>query len=311
MKLDMRNSEYGIPRLRPQEVEFEPFKDAELGCGLEDTSKNYTYIWTKGYLPVADIPVQGNQAYVDHGNGLLEIKHPLRSFAGLYVCVAQFEDNGKQRSIDIDVKYYATPQVLPFESKDVVLGETLTIECRVLGYPKPRVTWYKDGEPIVGGDEARYKLQTANTYNGEQMENARLQRDSVDLDDGGKYACVAKTDKWLTFNSTQEILVRVNEATVGTSTDSSNTRTSSEDEGDSDNNSTTTTDTESSSSNALAIGLGVAGGVCVFMAAVGAGVYFKERRPGQLYASPDNAPPASVPPDNGPQAAGSAVPPQN
>lgn len=61
----------------------------------------------------------------------------------------------------------------------------------------------------VQGEDNRYKFLTADTYNGEPMENSKLQLDSVDFDDGGKYICMAKQEKWPQFNSTQEILVRV------------------------------------------------------------------------------------------------------
>nr|AJA37864.1 I-type lectin-like protein 4 [Littorina littorea] len=195
-----------------QEVQYEHLKDVMLEFVIEGhDNTEFTYKWKKGDLSVADIKVEGKQAYVEHENGSLEIKHPPRSFAGEYTCVVTYMEGAEARRIEIPVKYYATPKVIPFDkSKNLVQDEVLVIECRVLGYPKPKVTWYKEEKPIMEGEDNRYKFLTADTYNGEPMENAKLQLDSVDFDDGGKYICKATyLEKWPQFNSTQEILVRV------------------------------------------------------------------------------------------------------
>ena len=43
----------------------------------------------------------------------------------------------------------ASPKVIPFEkSKNLVQDEKLMIECKVLGYPKPSITWFKDNEEV-------------------------------------------------------------------------------------------------------------------------------------------------------------------
>ena len=44
----------------------------------------------------------------------------------------------------------AQPHVLPFEkSKNLVQDEKMVVECKVLGYPKPYITWFKEDEEIV------------------------------------------------------------------------------------------------------------------------------------------------------------------
>ena len=44
----------------------------------------------------------------------------------------------------------AAPFVVPFgKSKNLVQDDKLAIECSVLGYPIPNITWYKEGELIV------------------------------------------------------------------------------------------------------------------------------------------------------------------
>ncbi|XP_076443226.1 basigin-like [Babylonia areolata] len=191
---------------------FEYKVDTTLECKVNDASGlTFTYSWKKGDTPVEDIAVEGKQAFISHSNGTLEIIHPARRFAGLYTCTAEYKVDQETHAINIDVPYYATPKVLPFDkSKNLVQEEVLVVKCQVLGYPKPMISWMK-GNTIIQpvGDKSHYKLAPADTYDGKSIDNAQLSINKVDFDDAGEYKCVARQRRWPAFNSTQVILVRV------------------------------------------------------------------------------------------------------
>ena len=90
----------------------------------------------------------------------------------------------------------------PLESVEVTEGSGATLECQVTGTPEPSLAWFKDGESVA--DVKRYKTR----FDGER---ATLKITTTELDDEGKYKCVADN----TFGSAScsaELLV--NEANV-------------------------------------------------------------------------------------------------
>ncbi|VVC32965.1 Hypothetical protein CINCED_3A023493 [Cinara cedri] len=75
-------------------------------------------------------------------------------------------------------------QPLPGETK-VLLRHSATLQCHVRGDPKPRVTWFKDGEPLT---EGRYEIGYT------EMGRCTLTiTDAVDAD-SGRYSCEAVND---------------------------------------------------------------------------------------------------------------------
>nr|KAG5699539.1 hypothetical protein BaRGS_033735 [Batillaria attramentaria] len=111
---------------------------------------------------------------------------------------------------------HAKPFVIPFDkSKNLVQEERLDVRCKVLGYPTPTITWFKDDIEIQADDEgSRYKLAEDNGH-----PNAQLKIDSVDFDDAGNYKCVASAEHIMfdepdmsmpvPANASETILVRV------------------------------------------------------------------------------------------------------
>ncbi|KAL8613394.1 hypothetical protein ACOMHN_057114 [Nucella lapillus] len=191
---------------------FEYKVDTELECRVTDHDPQlvFAYSWKKGDMPVEKIQREGKQDFVAHENGSLSILHPARRFAGMYTCSIRYEDKGKTLEINVDVPYYAKPKVLPFEkSKNLVQEEKLVVECEILGYPKPSITWKKGDVVITGKMDSRYTLTSANAYDGKPVDNARLEIKSVEFDDAGEYTCIAMHSQWPNFNSSQPILVRV------------------------------------------------------------------------------------------------------
>lgn len=60
--------------------------------------------------------------------------------------------------------------MIPFEkSKNLVQDEKLVIECKVLGFPKPSITWFKDSELIKVGEVLRYPKPSVFWFKGWQL----------------------------------------------------------------------------------------------------------------------------------------------
>ncbi|KAL8625418.1 hypothetical protein ACOMHN_018563 [Nucella lapillus] len=219
-------------KVTKQDATYEYKEDAVLNCGVDDDNKSFSYRWKRGNTWVTDIKVDNKQEFVEHDNGSLVIRQPTRNLAGVFTCVAEYEANNKKHTIDIDFNYFAHPKVLPFDkSKNLVQDEKLVIECKVLGYPKPSISWFKEAEPITckvlgypkpsiswfkeaepitEGEGSRFKMSVADTYDGTDIEYGKLVIDAVEFEDAAEYTCLAATtSKWPEFNSTQIILVRV------------------------------------------------------------------------------------------------------
>ncbi|XP_072945601.1 hemicentin-1-like [Epargyreus clarus] len=113
-------------------------------------------------------------------------KNSIRFVAGLndignYTCEANNELGSDSKSVKVDVH---DPVVIEntdkMEFNIVEYDMILRIPCKVKGYPKPTVTWTKDGIPVEI-DYETYEQETDNT----------LKRIYPDLSSTGKYACTA------------------------------------------------------------------------------------------------------------------------
>ncbi|XP_072945605.1 hemicentin-1-like [Epargyreus clarus] len=113
-------------------------------------------------------------------------KNSIRFVAGLndignYTCEANNELGSDSKSVKVDVH---DPVVIENTDKTefniVEYDMILRIPCKVKGYPKPTVTWTKDGVPVEI-DYETYEQETDNT----------LKRIYPDLSSTGKYACTA------------------------------------------------------------------------------------------------------------------------
>ncbi len=65
------------------------------------------------------------------------------------------------------------------EDRNVVVGETVALQCKALGSPPPRITWQKGEEPLRPSDRHYFTP-------GNQL----LVIGSTTLEDAGRYTCV-------------------------------------------------------------------------------------------------------------------------
>ena len=90
------------------------------------------------------------------------------------------------------------------QSKNLVQGERLQLDCEASGFPVPTVHWLKDGAPI---DKSDSRVSFANFGN---IDNATLSITDVDYDDASDYTCVASNSMTNSANSTVTVRVKGN-----------------------------------------------------------------------------------------------------
>ncbi|XP_071421021.1 hemicentin-1 [Pithys albifrons albifrons] len=134
--------------------------------------------WYKDGQPV----VSGPQAvYVDRGQ-VLQVPRAQVSDSARYTCRVSSTAGAAEKLFLVDV--YVPPVIEGdadrTQSRQVVAGNSLMLECNAAGNPPPVLTWLKDGVPVKAGGSLRVlaggrKLQILNTVEADQ----------------GQYWCVA------------------------------------------------------------------------------------------------------------------------
>lgn len=77
-------------------------------------------------------------------------------------------------------QFTETPHLVQgMEDRSVVVGETVALQCKALGSPPPRITWFRGEEPLRASE--RYHFTPGNQL---------LVIGSAALEDAGRYTCV-------------------------------------------------------------------------------------------------------------------------
>ncbi|NXE93182.1 HMCN1 protein, partial [Menura novaehollandiae] len=119
--------------------------------------------------------------YVDRGQ-LLQIPRAQRSDSAEYTCRVSSAAGAAEKLYHVDV--YVPPVIEgdadTAQSREVVAGNSLTLECKAAGNPPPLLTWLKDGVPVKASDKLRVLA------GGKKLEILK----AVEAD-RGQYLCVA------------------------------------------------------------------------------------------------------------------------
>ncbi|XP_036069528.1 hemicentin-1 isoform X2 [Oryzias melastigma] len=113
------------------------------------------------------------------GGQMLQLPRARLEDAGQYVCTASNSAGQDQKSFLLNV--YVLPTLKPLhdagsESMTPQVGSSVTLRCVAQGFPKPEVTWYKNGQQLAAG-------------NGLKMDDNQLEITGVQISDGGTYTC--------------------------------------------------------------------------------------------------------------------------
>lgn len=97
---------------------------------------------------------------------------------GVYSCTAK--NTAGMISANVTLTVLETPHLAQeMEDRNVVVGETVALQCKALGSPPPRITWLKGEEPLRASDRHHFTP-------GNQL----LVIGSSTLEDAGRYTCV-------------------------------------------------------------------------------------------------------------------------
>ncbi|NXC61674.1 HMCN1 protein, partial [Aleadryas rufinucha] len=137
-----------------------------------------TITWYKDGQRVISSP---QALYVDRGQ-LLQIPRAQVSDSARYSCRVSSAAGAAEKLFHVDV--YVPPVIEgdadTAQSRQVVAGNSLTLECKAAGNPAPLLTWLKDGVPVKASDKLRVLA------GGKQLEILN----AVEAD-RGQYWCVA------------------------------------------------------------------------------------------------------------------------
>ncbi|KAK6166181.1 hypothetical protein SNE40_022939 [Patella caerulea] len=194
-RLDQRKSKKNLPSAfaKPLEEEVTAVKgdNLDLVCSIEGALK---IVWEKDGKKINQ-----NVTSDPDGTQTLSLANLKDRDSGLYACVATFPDNIiiKTRSW-VNITDSPTPSVssaqdiddgnfkpeFQSELKDITCrdGESVILQCKVKGEPRPQVTWLRDGEELLDGQV--YQISTIG-------DNCQLQIVEVYPEDEGIYSCKA------------------------------------------------------------------------------------------------------------------------
>ncbi|XP_009996158.1 PREDICTED: hemicentin-1 [Chaetura pelagica] len=137
-----------------------------------------TITWYKEGRPIISSP---QAQYVDRGQ-FLQIPRAQVSDSAKFTCRVTSAAGAAEKKYDVNV--YVPPVIEgdadTAQNRQVVAGNSLTLECKAAGNPPPLLTWLKDGVPVKASDNLHIvsggkKLEILNAVEADQ----------------GQYLCVA------------------------------------------------------------------------------------------------------------------------
>ncbi|XP_073692711.1 hemicentin-1 [Garra rufa] len=125
--------------------------------------------------------------------GALEILAATPSHAGKYTCSARNSVGAAYKHVTLTVQ--EPPEIRPMaEEVQVVLHHSVVLPCEVQGFPRPTITWQREGVPVATG----HRLTV--------LSNGALKFSRVTLGDAGTYQCLAQNEAGTAMGRTNLIL---------------------------------------------------------------------------------------------------------
>ncbi|KAL9955832.1 hypothetical protein ACROYT_G037217 [Oculina patagonica] len=106
---------------------------------------------------------------------------------GNYTCQARSNSHCSLKSVEVNLYEIQNPDIIEVPmSQSAGFGSNVTFNCTATGYPKPTITWTKNGNPYSVQSNPRAKVIT-----DEGKSVSQLVITGVTSDDSGEYQCVA------------------------------------------------------------------------------------------------------------------------
>ncbi|XP_066112042.1 hemicentin-2 isoform X1 [Saccopteryx bilineata] len=133
--------------------------------------------WFRGEEPISP----GEDAYLLAGGWMLQVTRTQERDRGLYSCLASNEAGEARRNFSVEV--LVPPSIKNEDLEEAIKvseGGTAHLTCNATGHPQPKVSWFKDGRSLAGGDT--YYISP---------DGALLQVLQANLSSAGHYSCIA------------------------------------------------------------------------------------------------------------------------
>ncbi|XP_066993605.2 hemicentin-1 isoform X2 [Anabrus simplex] len=158
-------------------------KDVQLPCVVQGNPKPVV-VWKKDGAPLT---LSSRVERVSTHDSLV-LRRAREADNGTYECIAT-NSAGVQESI-IEVLVHVPPKIAPATEEMVVrVGDDISLQCDVNGFPPAEIKWQKDGLPLSADDV---------TYSEDSSSISFTAKSS----DGGQYECIATNiagkDKFIT-----------------------------------------------------------------------------------------------------------------
>jgi len=139
------------------------------------------------------------------GNELV-FPHVTKEHRGTYYCVAtNVVGTGARRNIDVEVEHKPGIKI-PRKRLGQALQFDMDLECKIVAYPPPAITWFKEGfsEPLTTNQHYRI----SHFAHDDQYVDTILRIVTIEKKQYGKYLCVA-TNRLGSSNATVELFETV------------------------------------------------------------------------------------------------------
>ncbi|XP_066570686.1 peroxidasin isoform X1 [Amia ocellicauda] len=186
-----------VPRItsEPQDVDVTSGNTVYFTCRAEGNPKP-EIIWLRNNN---ELDMRDDSRLNLLEDGTLMIQDTRETDQGVYQCMAK-NVAGEVKTPQVTLRYFGAPSrpsfVIQPQNTEVLVGESVTLECSATGQPHPRVTWTKGDRTPVPTD-SRFTITSSG---GLYIQN-------VNQADGGQYTCFASNNVD-TIHATAYIIVQ-------------------------------------------------------------------------------------------------------
>ncbi|XP_033874603.3 peroxidasin-like isoform X1 [Acipenser ruthenus] len=173
-----------IPRItsEPQDVDVTSGNTVYFTCRAEGNPKP-EIIWLRNNN---ELDMRDDSRLNLLEDGTLMIQDTRETDQGVYQCMAK-NAAGEVMTSQVTLRYFGAPSrpsfVIQPQNTEVLVGESVTLECSATGQPHPRISWTKgDGTPLPS--DSRIAITSSG---GLFIQN-------INQADGGQYTCFASNN---------------------------------------------------------------------------------------------------------------------
>ncbi|XP_012876738.1 PREDICTED: hemicentin-2 [Dipodomys ordii] len=133
--------------------------------------------WFRDGVPISP----GEGTYLLAGGWMLRLAEVQEADGGLYSCLARSDAGEARRNFSVEVLVPPSLEEEDVQAEVTVMeGRTAQLTCTATGRPLPKITWFKDGRPLAGGDAHLFS-----------PDGALLEVLQANLSSAGHYSCIA------------------------------------------------------------------------------------------------------------------------